>query len=323
MKLGFDKRIELLYGLQYCVEKDEPGAIYPGGDFFHDTLPSYTNAFYQKYKKYASKELIEYIKQGGLETYDRTIWIALALDESYRVVISDEIRAIQRRNPNFVVDQLELLLQDFVKKSEYNSFYEEQQEVLSRVVKAYRIGLEEAGNFDADVLVDFYGYRIGEFKIGLLNYIRGGFGMHIGNNIVNYQGFRNMGEDEENIVINSTSIIITCLHEFSHPYLNSLGYRYLQEQSVSRIYEQAIADGLHPCYQDPITFVNEYLVRGVQFFLGSRYISKETLAPMIDWHIKGLGFRDIEEVMDLFAHCKEYDSFENYYVEKVIPFFVN
>lgn len=320
MEIGFDKRIELLYGLQYCVEKDQPKTLYPGGDFFNDTLPSYTDAFYQKYKKFASEELINYIKQGGLDTYDRTIWIGLALDDSYRMVVSDEIRTIQRRNPNFSVEQLERLLQDFVKKSEYESFYEEQQEVLNRVVEAYKTGLKESGNFDADVLVDFYGYRIGEFKIGLLNYIRGGFGMHIGNNIVNYQGFRNMGESEENIVINSTSIIITCLHEFSHPYLNPLGYHYLQGKSIARIYEQAIADGLHPCYQDPITFVNEYLVRGVQFFLGSRYIPKETLAPMIDWHIKGLGFRNIEEVMSLFANVKEYDSFETYYVEKVIPF---
>ena len=323
MEIGFDKRIELLYGLQYCVEKDYPQTLYPEGGFFNDTLPSYMDAFYQKYKRHASEELINYIRMGGFDTYDRTIRIGLALDDSYGVVISEEIRAIQRRNPYFSVEQMERLLQDFVKKSEYESFWEEQQDILNRVVEAYKMGIKESGNFDADVLVDFYGYRIGEFRIGLLNYIRGGFGMHMVDTIVNYQGFRNIGEDEENIMINSTSIIITCLHEFSHPYLNPLGYRYLQGENVSRIYEQAIEDGLHPCYHDPITFVNEYLVRGVQFFLGSRYISREELAPMIDWHIKGLGFRDIEEIMSLLVNVKEYDSFERFYVEKVIPFFTD
>lgn len=66
MEIGFDKRIELLYGLQYCVEKDYPQTLYPEGGFFNDTLPSYMDAFYQKYKRHASEELINYIRMGGI-----------------------------------------------------------------------------------------------------------------------------------------------------------------------------------------------------------------------------------------------------------------
>ncbi|MDE7194137.1 MAG: DUF4932 domain-containing protein [Oscillospiraceae bacterium] len=320
MNITFDKRIELLLGLQYCVERDEPGRIYPDGKFFYDTLPSYCEEFYERYEKAADREFKEYIAAGGLDTYNRTIEIAFALDESYHIRDTEEIAHIEKRTPQFNKGFLEEKLREFVKASDFESFWESKRELLDRAAEAYRTALCTKAEFDERTFFDFYGYELGKLRVILYNYALGGYGMKSGKFVVTLQGFRNAGENENNIKVKS-SCIITCLHEFSHPYMNPLGEKYFANADLTDFYRQAKENGLDSCYNNPVVLINEYMVRAVQFYLGRKYLDPEDIVPMVEWHKTGMGYCHIEEVMALFDLRAKYRSFEEFYKNEVVGYF--
>lgn len=322
MEITFDKRIELLLGLQYCVERDEPNRIYPEGNFFYDTLPSYCQEFYERYKRVADKELTEYIAAGGLDTYNRTIEIAFALDESYHIRDTEKIAYIEKRTPQFDRRFLEEKLREFVEAANFEGFWEENRELLERAAEAYRTALCTGAEFDERTFLNFYGYELGKLRVILYNYALGGYGMEVGKFVVNAQGFRNAGESENNMAVSSRNCVISCLHEFSHPYMNPLGEKYFGNADLTAFYQQAKENGLDSCYNNPIVLINEYMVRAVQFYLGRKYLAPDDIAPMVEWHKTGLGYCHIEEVMALFDLRGEYETFEEFYKNEVVKYFV-
>lgn len=321
MNITFDKRIELLLGLQYCAERDEPGRIYPDGKFFYDTLPSYCGEFYERYKKAANREFKEYIAAGGLDTYNRTIEIAFSLDENYHICDTEKIAYIEKRTPQFNKGFLEEKLREFVGASDFESFWESKRELLDRAAEAYRTALCAKAEFDERTFFDFYGYQPCGLRVILYNFSLGGYGMRVVDFVVNAQGFRNTGESEENMEVSSRNCVISCLHEFSHPYMNPLGEKYFANADLTDFYRQAKENGLDSCYNNPVVLINEYMVRAVQFYLGRKYLEPDDIAPMVEWHKTGLGYCHIEEVMALFDRRAEYGSFEDFYKNEVVEYF--
>ena len=49
MNIEFDKRLELIYGLLYCVNKDLNNKLHKG--LFVEEMPNYNNEFYKLYKE--------------------------------------------------------------------------------------------------------------------------------------------------------------------------------------------------------------------------------------------------------------------------------
>lgn len=322
MEITFDKRIELLLGLQYCVERDKPNSIYSEGNFFYDTLPSYCEEFYRRYKKAVSNDLIEYIANGGLDTYNRTIEIAFSLDEFYHICDTKEIAYIEKRTPQFNKQFLEEKLRKFVEEADFEGFWEEKRELLKRAAEAYRTALCIRAKFDEQTFMDFYGYELGKLQVILYNFALGGYGMENGKSIVNVQGFRNGGENENNMKVKSRSCVIACLHEFSHPYMNPLGEKYFENVDLSAFYKHAKENGLDTCYNNQVVLINEYMVRAVQFYLGKKYLEPSDIAPMVEWHKTGLGYCHIEDVMELFDLRGKYGSFEEFYKNEIVKYFL-
>ena len=84
MNIGFDKRLELLYGILYCVNKDMNNTLHPG--LFIEEIPSYCNEFYEIYKKGINDEFIELIKNKGINSsWAAPAIIALSLDKNYNI----------------------------------------------------------------------------------------------------------------------------------------------------------------------------------------------------------------------------------------------
>lgn len=320
--ISFDKRVELLLGLQFCVERDRPNILYPDGNFFCDTLPSYCEAFYELYKKAASEEFVEYIAEGGLDTYNRTIEIAFSLDKFYHIGDTKEIVYIESRNPRFNKSFLQKELCEFVKKADFDGFFDEKKGLLAEAIEAYRVALCSKAEFDEQIFSEFYGYSLGKYKVILYNFAHGGYGMQNKELIVNLQGFRNVGNDEKHIMMKPSSCVITCLHEFSHPYLNPLGEKYFENVDLTAFFKNAIENGLDSCYNNPIVLINEYMVRAVQFYLGKKYLNPKDIESMIEWHKTRLGYCYIEEVMSLFDLRWKYASFEDFYKNEVVDFFI-
>ena len=127
IKIEFNKKLELIFGLIYCVDKDYNIYDFP---FCKETLPNYCKEFYKLYKDNISNELIEYIKKEGLGTYDTTAKIALSLNNNYEIEENNEIKQLISNIPSFNKKTLNKLLKEFVAKSNYDEFYKKSVETI-------------------------------------------------------------------------------------------------------------------------------------------------------------------------------------------------
>ena len=316
MDISFDKRLELLFGLQYCVFKDNNIKQ----DIFQENNKQYCEEFYNLYKNNASEELIEYIKNGGLDTYNRTVDISDSLDENYKIIENEKIKKISSNNKNFNKDKLDMLLNEFIVKSNYEKFYENHKCYYNQVVEIFKKSLNYLTQYDDKMITDFYGYKINDFQIKVFNFTRGSFGMEFDNKIT-YIANTYPSDNEEEPVRIPNRIITTLFHEFSHPYCNPLGYKYFDENNIKKIEEESIQNGLEDCYHG-ITIINEYMVRVVQMYLSKKYIPNEyyNIENDIKRH-KSKGFVHINELVELLNYKDDYDNFEDFYKDQIVSFF--
>lgn len=316
IKIDFNKNLELIFGLMYSVNRDyglEPQKLYV------DTIPSYCNEFYELYRENIDGELIDYIRKGGLDTFNRSAEIALSIDENYDIVEDEYIKKIEQSNPNFNKEKLEGLLKEFVKKSKYDEFYLNHRQFYDSLIKKYREVLNKYTKFDESLITDFYGYKIGNMKIILYNFTQISFGYHNGEDVINVRCVQNIGKDENDIEFSSKDII-KCFHEFSHPYMNSLGEKYFKDVDLSNLYEDAKKHGLQFLYKDILTVINEYMVRAVQIYLGKKYVEEEFMKRHVEYN-KSIGYKYVLEVAKLFDKKDNYSSFEEFYRNEVVEFF--
>ena len=190
INIDFDKRLELIFGLQYCVFKDNK----EGYNIFFETNKEYCNDFLNMFNMHASEELINYIKSGGFDTYDRTASIALLLDEKY--FLNEKIKNICV-NPSFNKEKLEVLLQKFVKDSNYEEFYNNHKSYYEELKKLFKNKLNKYVTFDEKLLTDFYGYKLNDFEIKLYDFTIGSFGLNISNKTIYIANFFPDKKDNE------------------------------------------------------------------------------------------------------------------------------
>lgn len=77
----------------------------------------------------------------------------------------------------------------------------------------------------------------------------------------------NSVNDEKEI---SNKVINTCIHEFSHSYVNPLGYKYFKDVNIDNLFNEAKSNGLQNSYYDKYSFINEYVVRAVQVYFSEK-----------------------------------------------------
>lgn len=317
LNISFNKNVELIFGLMYSINKDyrlDPKS------FFTDTIPSYCKEFYDLYKENIDSKLIEYIRNGGLDTYNRSAEIAMSLDNDYNIVEDEYIEAIKRNNANFDKEKLELLLKAFVKRANYDNFYLKHKDFYNYLINKYREALNKFVNFDESLLVNFYGYKKGKMSIVLYNFTQGSFGYHNSLDMINIRCVQNISKDENNIEFSPNSII-NCFHEFSHPYMNPLGYKYFKDIDLSNLFEEAKINGLQFFYNNSLVVINEYMVRAVQIYLGNKYMDKDYMKRHIKYN-KSVGYKYIEDVAKLFDKKTKYSNFEEFYKNEIVVFFI-
>lgn len=316
LNISFDKRLELIFGLQYCVFKDNNIEY----DMLLENNENYCKDFYKLYKDNASEELINYIKNGGFDTYNRTAEIANSLDENYNIKEDENIKKIIKNNKNFDKNKLELLLKDFVINSNYKKFYDEHSKYYNEVIELFKQKLNKFVKFDEKIIIDFYGFKLGDFQVKLFNFTLGSFGAKFDNKITYIANTYPSNSKKEPVRI-PDSIIATLFHEYSHPYCNPLGYKYFNNIDISDIVNESKKNGLESSY-DGIAAINEYMVRAVQVYLTNKYLPKEYYKPLNDINRhKNRGFVHIYELIRLLNLKDNYDNFEDFYKEQVVPFF--
>lgn len=315
MNIRFDKKIELFLGLLYSINLDYN--IGPTG-YFKETIPSYCKDFYSLYKKYASDELIDYIKNGGMDTYNRTVEIAISLDDHYAIIETDEIKNIEKTNLFFNREILERLIKEFVEKSSYEKFFDNYKNAFDHVINKYRASLNKYVVFNEEIMAEFYGQKK-NMQIILINFINGSFGLENNDSIINVQCVRTNNNQEVEF---GTRIVSTSFHEFSHPYINPLGYKYFGNIDLHNLVIDSINNGLERCYGKTTTIINEYVVRAVQVYLCRIYMENDYILRELARH-KNLGFNHIEDIIDLLEQKKKYTLFEDFYKNEIVPYFIN
>ena len=314
INIDFDKRLELIFGLQYCVLKDTK----EGYNIFFETNREYCNDFLYMFDMHASEDLINYIKLGGFDTYDRTASIALLLDEKY--CLDEKINDICI-SKNFNKKKLEALIQRFVKESNYEEFFKSHKNYYEEVKNLFKNKLNKYVIFDEKLITDFYGYKLNDFEIKLYDFTKGSFGLNINNKSIYIANFFPCKKDNE-IVGVPELIIKTLFHEFSHPYCNPLGYKYFKNVDITNIINETKRNGLESSYNG-ISVINEYVVRAVDLYLSNLSLPKGVFD--IDKSInnqKKKGYVHIDSLIKLFSIKNKYKNFEDFYKNEIVNFFI-
>lgn len=320
MNIGFDKRLELIYGILYCVNKDLNNELHKG--LFIEEMPKYCNEFYEMYKKGISDEFKKYIINYGMSgSWEIPAVIALSLDENYNIIENEYLNLYVKKNmPNYNKEELEKNLKKFVMKSNYEKFYTNHNLFYSNIVNEYKKSMNEFNVFDKNVIENFYGYKIGNMEIKLYNFTTGSCGILVDKNIYYIQRVDNSGKDENNFKFKCK--INNIFHEFSHPYIAPLVEKYFSDYDFTELYQNTLDNGLptnvYKNIKPPYEILNEYLVRSIALYLENKYNGKDSIEKTINKE-KANGFIYVEEISNKFNNKDKYTSFDEFFKEEIVP----
>ena len=324
MTIGFDKRLELLYGILYCVNKDMNNTINPG--LFIEEMPTYCNEFYELYKKVGiSDEFIELIKNHGINSsYAAPAVMALSLDENYNIIENNSLlEMVVKNNPYYDKEKIERNIKEFVEKSNYETFYQEHSDFYKNIVEEYKKSMSEFNVFNENVFEEFYGYKLGEMKINLYNFTTGSSGLLIGDKHYYNQRVDNINEDENNFKFKIK--LNNIFHEFSHPYITPLVENFCSNLNLDNLYmEVKKSESYTNAYQEltqSYKILHEYIVRSIALYLQKKYDSKENIENRIEKE-KKKGFIHVDEIASIMDDRTNYNNFEEFFKNELIPYFI-
>lgn len=312
VEIKFDKRLELILGLQYCVNKEYDM------DFQWITKDEnvYYNEFYNLYTKYAVDELKEYVKNGGFDSFSRTIELALSLNDNYQLETNPKIEKIVNSNSNLNLSKINDLLFGFVKDSNYDKFFLKNQEYYNDNISLMKKLIEKDGGLDIDNLINFFDNRSKEFKIILANFSLGSFGIYgINNNVVLCIRCVDGLKKQSHIIPN-------LYHEYLHSYINPLGEKYFTNVDINKLFNEAENNGLAKCYNTGIILINEYMVRAITIYLIKNKFPFDYIERNIEREKKE-GYIYIEQLLLMLEKKYKYINFEDFYKKLIVPFFIN
>lgn len=319
MKIEFDKRLELIYGLIYCVDRDMNNKLHPG--LCMSELPKYCDEFYSMYKNNVNEELVEYIKEYGINNnWIQPAKIALSLDDNYNIVENDDLNheIIISKNKKYNKAKVEKLLKDFVLNSNYDEFYNNHKPMYDKIIKSFKESMNGCDAFNKDFFKNFYGYILKEIVIKLYNFTSGSMGIIVGNYQYYIQRVDNIGKNEEQFMFKPKYINI--IHELSHPYILPYVNKYFDNIDYSNLMDEAQKNGLPNCYvskERTWSIFNEYIVRAIAIYLGSK--NDKHKKELIDKEISN-GFLYIEELVKLFDKKNNYDTFEEFFKNEIVNY---
>lgn len=270
------------------------------------------NDFIYCIKKCITKEFENYIINGGLDSYDRTVRIAFSLNDDYEVVMNDEIKKIARDNKSFDCFKLSLFLKEFVEKMNYEDFYNSFKSTHIMLIEKFKEVLNIYGKTNFKLIEDFFGYSIGYMEIVLCHFSNGSYGMTFCDHITYVSCIMNKGEFDKHV-------LSTLFHEFSHPYVNSLGKKYFSSKDLKYLLINSKENGLAEWYTNSIILINEHIVRAVQIILGKKIFEKEYILNQVN-HFKKIGYLYIEELIKIIKLKENYISFEEFYNKEIVSF---
>lgn len=185
MDFMFNKNIEILYGLSYCINREKNELKLYNTKEENDLI----DFFYKKY--------IDNITQ---EAKDKIISIGEYEKLSKYALENETI--------------------DFLDTSIFDDYFSKFDEVSDKVINDIK-SKKGVNKIDFDKLKDFYGFNItDDIKIYLSMFVCGGFGLYLNNNSNIVLGVK-YNEEKDQYGIYGT-VVCMIYHEFSHPYIKKI-----------------------------------------------------------------------------------------------------
>lgn len=322
MSIEFDKRLELIYGLLYTVDKNLNNNLYKG--LFVEELPTYSSEMYNLCKNNMSEELVNYIKEYGISLdYNQAAYLALSLDDNYNIIENDSLKEkVINNNQNYNKEKIERLLKEFVFKSNYEEFFNNHKALYDNIIKSFK----DNNIIDEKIITDFYGYKLGNMCIKLYNFTSGSQGIMIDNNQYYIQKVDNINDDENNFIFKNK--LNNLFHEFSHPYIKPLVEKYFKDIDFINLFNETKTNGLPFAYHKSIRednsylLLNEYLVRTIAYYLESKYVDVDISNKRLQIE-KNNGFIHIKEISVLFNKKDNYNSFEEFFKNEIVNYMID
>lgn len=319
-----DARVELIHAILSKLKKEYkkfPNLTEKNYDeeldFIEVCNTDYAKKFYELIDFNKNPELLKWAeKLADLSDCGMTFEIAMMFDENFNKQI-ERVTSDHNEDPDFIefleeFSAFEKTIQEFIKKSRYIEFYNENHKEFHKMIED--ASSEYPENLDMNDMKEFYGLTFKKHPVIYSQFYNGGIGFEIEKTPHCFKGLW----IEDGKYFESTNPVVHLFHEYSHPIINPLVDKYWENfENKENLLENMTQNGLVEAYQKNKTIYYEYFVRAVSDFLGKKYIDIHTRIE-ID---KELGFTKIEELIEHIE--KEYNmdgNFEKYFKEKLIPY---
>lgn len=326
MNIEYDKRLELIFGLQYVVSKKNNLSNYSWLNIVK--LPPYLNGPYISYKNYdeefygmainnISKDFEVFIINNGFGTYHKTAELALSLDNEYN---------LHNNGVNKTKQELETIsnyIKDFVEKSNYEEFYKNHKNYYDEIKKQFYENLNMYMRFNSKMLEDFYGFSIGNLNI-LLNNFGGNFSIKINDENNYVDGIYNKSKDKDKLELED-GFIVRALHEFSHAFNRQFSVKYFEKLSLDDL-QKYMMDNNAPFhdYKNNLSFIDEIINRILPLaILYRNNFDKDIINKQIQ-RSKNTEIFFADELFDLIINNRDnYKTYEEFFKNEIVNYFIN
>ncbi len=318
-KPTIDKRVELISVVFRLAEKQE---------YATKKFKLYNDRVDQYFEEYKNHELIQFtrsiISERGI-AFDGPMWLAVHLDDNLRLL--PDVTDIWQHDPRWTkeyVDQFVLLLQQFHQETRFDDFFRENTDLYAETAKRFASVYEQA---DLNWCASFFGKKPSETFLTIIGL--GVWGNCYGTNIDYANGDRKvyaiMGlfqTDQAGLpVFPKLPNLPILIHEFSHPFVDSLTAKHKEafRESGEKMYavaKEVFGTEAYPSWE---VILDEALINAsVVLYMKTHGFEPSEIDRWVKWIKEGFGFFWIEELVN---ELESYDQQRDKYptIESYMP----
>ena len=308
MNVSFDKRLELIFGLNYCVfRKHNIESNWVGQN---DKV--YNDKFYEMFEKGITPLLETFVLRGGFSERNICADIALHLDDDYNFINTDEL------NRKYNYQMLSELIKDFVAKSNYEDFYEKNKDYYESLSLKYKVALNIVYIFKPEMIEQFFGYSLGKPSIKLLNFTKKSYNIKRNEQITFVNGFEKKMQSK-NLRFDDM-LIMDFIHQYIHAYIDEYGRKFLKGLDLSNIVKEARKNNMKDEFSTDISFINESIAKAIKIMIVEKYFSQGYALKEIE-KANNSGYIYTEELIKMLTTKNSYPSFDIFYLNVISTYF--
>lgn len=309
IKVQINPCLELINSILLTSRYNELTKPYIGYGLMTDTENEYTysiKSFFQNYKNHKIYEVVENMIPHGF-TFSRPVEIALSLDSrdlSIQFPLSP--LCIEYSGGILKINELLELLKDFVKESNYFSFFESKSYFYDAYIK--KANQTVRSNAFVSILENEFGKQQNSYNFVISSLMKGNFGICFQNSVTKKADiFSVFSSDDFSL---SPAIL---LHEYSHSFINPLTEKYhdivQKYQETYEILAKYKLPNYLSGYEGWEECVNEHLVRAMTIYILRKCQYTELADQLLNNDLYH-GYRYIPQILEKY---KYYDSNRNVY----------